>query len=306
MKIKFFDLTTLAFAIALAGCGEQPYSIIQDASDLLGQDGTTIQIPGIPIGTNPGETPGGTPISFGNTNCTIGYPVASANPATSVVFNESEILAAFGVQGLTISVWYDDEHAMALGVRQVVVKAANGTSTTTNYPVSALSSNPGSMSAPQVGVTAMTGDQSGTDASACAGGGACARPVAPSLFVTDTTTNPNNQSGDWQYGGTPVPPHGIYGTWKGTVRTVDYTKTPAAVTVATDADPAKNNWNLGTGIAAPTGIVSAGFGTMASWDVGALGLQSGHLYRLQFMVHDGDQNKSGGDAGENCVNILIP
>jgi len=37
-----------------------------------------------------------------------------------------------------------------------------------------------------------------------------------------------------------------------------------------------------------------------------LGLIPGHTYRLQFMVHDGDQNKSGGDVGESCANGHIP
>jgi len=34
-------------------------------------------------------------------------------------------------------------------------------------------------------------------------------------------------------------------------------------------------------------------------------LIAGHSYRLEFMFHDGDQNKTGGDVGENCVNIRI-
>jgi len=27
---------------------------------------------------------------------------------------------------------------------------------------------------------------------------------------------------------------------------------------------------------------------------------------MEFMVHDGDQNKAGGDAGEACVNVVVP
>jgi hypothetical protein len=30
-------------------------------------------------------------------------------------------------------------------------------------------------------------------------------------------------------------------------------------------------------------------------------LKPGHAYRLQIMLHDGDQNKSGGDAGQGCM-----
>jgi len=29
----------------------------------------------------------------------------------------------------------------------------------------------------------------------------------------------------------------------------------------------------------------------------------GRSYRIQVLVHDGDQNKAGGDSGEACVNF---
>ena len=32
-------------------------------------------------------------------------------------------------------------------------------------------------------------------------------------------------------------------------------------------------------------------------------LTQGHSYRIQVMVHDGDQNKVGGDSGEACVDF---
>ena len=37
-----------------------------------------------------------------------------------------------------------------------------------------------------------------------------------------------------------------------------------------------------------------------------LGLQPGHAYRLEFMVHDGDQLKVGGDSGEACMTVVMP
>jgi len=46
--------------------------------------------------------------------------------------------------------------------------------------------------------------------------------------------------------------------------------------------------------------------TCPRWNVSGLGLSAGHAYRLEFMVHDGDQNKSGGDAGESCMNVVVP
>src|SRR5207244_8885648 len=69
------------------------------------------------------------------TNCDLGYPVASAEPRTSVVFNESEVLRAFDPQGvataspgLTIKLWYSDEHAMTLGVRRARTSVGEGES----------------------------------------------------------------------------------------------------------------------------------------------------------------------------------
>lgn len=94
------------------------------------------------------------------------------------------------------------------------------------------------------------------------------------------------------------------------MRTVDKTKTPAGITIIPDADPAKNNWNLGPGSDTPPGgflsLKNEGYGAEVRWNVDLLGLQAGHTYRMQFMVHDGDQNKTGGDTGEACTIVVIP
>src|SRR5437016_4382122 len=250
----------------------------------------------------------------GVTSCVIAYPFDSSDPRTSVDFNESEVLRAFSPQqtvnatpGLTIKVWYNDEHALTLGVRRVIVQTKTGT-TTTDYPVSALPSDPGSVLYPQVGTTALDGDQAGTDTSACTGyPDLCDRPMFPALFLTDISTDPNSTAGDWQHGGTPIPPHAVFGTWKAAVRTVDKTKSPAAITVTPDSDPAKNGWNLDGGDPAPSGLHSQGYGAEVRWNVDDLvaagQMITGHTYRLEFMVHDGDQNQTGGDAGENCVGV---
>jgi hypothetical protein len=226
------------------------------------------------------------------TDC--GYPYASSNPLTSTVFNESEVLRAIQPSGSwpsgVVSLFYNDEHAMTLGVRSVVVKSASGT-TTTDYPVSALAASPSTVTSPQTGTNLLTGDQSGLDASL--------RPMWPVLFITDITTNPSSKSGDWQQGGRPIAPNGVYGTWKSAVRTVDNTVSPPTVTITPDADPAKNSWTLGTGAnTPPTGLANEGFGAEARWNVSLI---PGHSYRLQVIVHDGDQNKVGGDSGEACV-----
>jgi hypothetical protein len=226
------------------------------------------------------------------TDC--GYPMTSNLPLTSVVFNESEVLRAIeGVGGAptaTIRVFYSDEHALTLGVRQVAVTTAAGT-TMMDYPMSALTSNPGSALDPQTGTNELAGPQSGLDVSQ--------RPMWPALFITDVTSDPNDRSGDWQHGGRPRNPNALFGTWKGAVRTVDARVTPNKITITPDPDPMKNMWNLGPGAdPVPMGLKGEGFSAEARWTVP---LATGHSYRIQAMVHDGDQNKAGGDSGEACV-----
>ena len=55
----------------------------------------------------------------------------------------------------------------------------------------------------------------------------------------------------------------------------------------------------------PSEAANLGYVSEARWDVSSLGLTTGHVYRAQFMVHDGDQNKTGGDVGEGCATIFI-
>src|SRR5262249_41049177 len=99
------------------------------------------------------------------TTLPCGYPLASPDPRPNVALKESDVLRAFSpfgtvtaTPGLTIKVWYNDEHALTLGVRQVIVKSKTGT-TTTNYPFAALTKVPMSVLYPQVGTTALDGDQ---------------------------------------------------------------------------------------------------------------------------------------------------
>ncbi len=245
---------------------------------------------------------------------TCGYPFKSGDPRTYVSFNESEVLRAFSPQqavnatpGLTIKLWYNDENALTLGVRRVLVKTKTGV-TTTDYPFSTLATNPGGVLYPQVGTTALDGAQEGTDGATCRGyPDLCDRPMFPALFITDLTTNPNSRAGDWQSGGTPLPPHAVFGTWKGAVRTVDLTKSQPLTTVIPDVNPAKNSWNLGSGDPAPAGLTNQGYSAEVRWNVDDLvaagRMIKGHTYRLQFMVHDGDQSNTGGDSGEGCVTV---
>jgi hypothetical protein len=121
-------------------------------------------------------------------------------------------------------------------------------------------------------------------------------------------------SGDWQFGGIPIKPDFVSGTWKYFTRTVDKTKsdktksdkTKSNVTLNADADPKKNNWNLGPySDLVPQNLPNQGYGAEVRWNINDpdLGLISGHTYRFYVMVHDGDQNKDGGDVGQACVNL---
>jgi hypothetical protein len=215
-------------------------------------------------------------------------------PLTSVAFSESEVLRAIQGSGgqptATIRVFYSDEHALTLGIRQVVVTSAAGTMMT-DYPVSPLMGSPSSVTDPQIGANQLAGPQSGLDISQ--------RPMWPALFITDITNDPNDRSGDWQHGGQPHNPNVVFGTWKAAVRTVDARVTPNKIVVTPDPDPMRNDWNLGAGSdPVPQGLSGQGFGAEVRWVVPLI---AGHSYRLQAMVHDGDQNKAGGDAGEACV-----
>ena len=60
----------------------------------------------------------------------------------------------------------------------------------------------------------------------------------------------------------------------------------------------------------PVGMVNEGYGTEARWNVNGqtcngVAFTPGRTYRLQFMVHDGDQNKSGGDVGQACMTVTV-
>jgi hypothetical protein len=154
-----------------------------------------------------------------------------------------------------------------------------------------------------VGSTATTGEQAGTDISG--------RPMAPSLFITDISNNSNNRSGDWQFGGTAIAPSGVFGTWKPFTRTVDYTTSTPTITVTPPSDPAKNNWSLGAGSdSTPTVLSNEGYGAEIRWSLSDLQNQGlilpGHTYRFYVIVHDGDQNKVGGDAGQAAFDYFFP
>jgi hypothetical protein len=248
--------------------------------------------------------------------CTAPYPFTSGNPRTSVAFNESEVLAAFrvtttedGCTPLTLNMFYSDEHALTLGVRQTQVKTCAGITVTGVCTVSAMVNHPADhVHSPMTGCTEAAG---GVDPSG--------RPMAPVVFITDLDTFPgssNPLAGDWQFGGTGIPPDDVFGTWKAAVSTLDQTVSPNVITVTPDPDPAPNTWNLDGAppcpgpncpdpVPTPT-PTNQGYGAECRWNISTLGLIPGHHYRLYFIVHDGDQNKTGGDSGQACVFLTMP
>ncbi len=219
----------------------------------------------------------------GNDSC--GYP--------STTFVESTTLCAInaiggGAQPAEVQVFYNDEHALTLGCA------------TATDPVSPLSSNPDSVHYPQ------TGDPACVDA--------VGRPLRPVLFVTDLSGDPSCTAGDLQMGGHAYDPVAVFGTWKSATEGAGNVGTPAM------ADPTANKSNLGSGadpLPSTAGATAdAGMGPKmmpmpmpmpmtCNENYSAelrfeVGLISGHSYRLQVVVHDGDQNK-GGDSGEACA-----
>ena len=263
-------------------------------------------------GRDAGGSSGG--VTFKCTSCLMTYPDSSNLPRSLQVFNENEVLVASepgqatcGTQPKEIKVWYADEHPICIGVRQVVVKTNSGT-TTTNYLVTPTPIKSASIiTSPQIGANDQSGDQSGNDVAVDGG-----RPLWPALYVTDITYDLTSRAGDWQQNKTDqpsiaYPPTKICGTWKSAVRIVDKTKVPNLITIQMDRDPSYQNfWDLAGGDAPPPGTIGDKYGAMVAWDISTLPLYSGHIYRLQFMVHDGDQNKIGGDVGQSCTTIIMP
>ena len=86
-------------------------------------------------------------------------------------------------------------------------------------------------------------------------------------------------------------------------------QTPNTITVTPDADPASEQLEPGAGYADPVPTptpTNQGYGAECRWDLTSLNLIPGHQYRLYFMVHDGDQNNTGGDVGQDCVFFTMP
>ncbi len=236
--------------------------------------------------------------------------LVSCNSNTSIPSIEHGVFKTFSPSiaypGDSIKVWFADEKTPQVGVHQIRVNTPTGL-VVKNYPVSPLNGVPSVAIPPLVGAGYSDPDPKwrGTDVYGI--------PIYPAMFITDITTDPNSKSGDWENGGTTaLPPHALFGTWTTTVKNVD-----AAGKVTLDVGPAapsKNGWNLGPG-SDPVPPYHVGnddtdYGAEARWDVNTLVsqgyMQSGHTYRVEFIVHDGDATKEGGDVDERCGTVRIP
>jgi len=243
--------------------------------------------------------------------CSFGYPDASNMPRSGQAFHESSILKAVvpGRDGCPIPdarlrLWYNDETALALGIRRVVVYTSATDSTVTDYNVTPSPAAAACVTGLEFGATAQSGLQTGNDTAVDGG-----RPMWPVLYLTDISFDKDDRSGDWQNGSTVgIPADQVCGVWTTGVRRV-YTHL-GTVTVAMDPSPGPNNWNLGAGSAVPPGGFGAypdqGYGAEVSWNLASLPLQAGHRYRLYTMIHDGDQSAAdGGDVGHACTRVVV-
>ena len=304
MKKNFIAIVLIGANVFLFSCKKTDTGKDSTPDD-LGQQNISIS------SRDAGGSNGG--VDFECKSCLMPYPDNSNLPRSGQIFNENEVLVASepgintcGIQPEQIKVWYADEHPLCLGVRQVNIKTSTGTKAY-NYDITPSTTTTSVVTNPLLGTTEQSGDFSGNDVATDGG-----RPLWPALYITDITDNHSSRAGDWQqstalHPSIAVPPNKIYGMWKSVVKTIDKTKTPNLVTITVDADPRNTNgWNLAGGAAPPAGTVTDRYGALITWDVDKLGLLPGHVYRLQFMVHDGDQNKAGGDVGQSCSTIIMP
>jgi len=178
--------------------------------------------------------------------------------------------------GGSIKAFYKDEWPITLG----------------SGDVSPLNGNPGHIVNPNVGNTGVK-DQNNF-------------PYYPAIFITDITNDQNSVSGDAQNGGKAYPPYEIYGTWKA----LGVTFGGGVYSCRERYD--KNNCN-GLNLGGPDAFPSQSnllqekdarnepfTSAEIIWNVDNLGLTQGHDYRVQIILHDGDQ---GGDIGQACTTI---
>jgi uncharacterized repeat protein (TIGR01451 family) len=220
---------------------------------------------------------------------TCGYnPAAAPAPGGgTVVFNENTVTRAIAFYGNGfgghVGVFTNDESGLFIG---------HGGTPSSHVPGQAY----GEAMPPVFGT--------GNDASA--------RPFAPTIYLTDITSNASAMGGDWEQGGhaATTDASGLYGSWSPNLG-----KKPVN----------KNNWVLGPhadpipatdAFGGTTTKFNEGYGSEVTWGVSGLmaydptthtyvALQPGHTYRVQSITHDTDENKGNGDVGEVCTTFSV-
>ncbi len=125
-------------------------------------------------------------------------------------------------------------------------------------------------------------------------------PFAPSVFLTDTTTTPNADTGDAENGGIPNSPTDVYGSWKA-LGAADPSQPNVADLAGGDPWPPSNGPVDSEGH-------DVNYTDEVVWKLSALKLNGqpltpGHTYRAEIVIHDGD---STGDIGEACIGFQMP
>ncbi len=231
---------------------------------------------------------------------TCGYPSGTSGlPATAFTENTLAQLIQTNGSGLaaTISAFANDEKSIILGV------VADGSGTVTPFTPAA-GQTYGHAHNPSLGdlnpLSVPNGDQ---------------RPQYPAIFVTNLTTDGTTGpfAGDWQQGAAPqAKVSDVFGTW---VTGAYVSDGHGGLTYqGPQSVPAKNDWTLGPGADPPKSPLgrSQGYGSEFRWNVSDLvdnhgdALVPGDSYRFQVILHDGDQNKAGGDVGELCTTLTTP
>ncbi len=229
---------------------------------------------------------------FAASTDTCGYnPLAAPAPGGgTVIFDENTVTRAIQFYGVGLSghvgVFTNDESGLYIG--------SGGT------PSSAVAGQVyGEAVPPTFG--------SGSDAAA--------RPSAPTIYLTDITSNASATGGDWENGGQPATTgaSALYGSWSPTIGTKPVNKNGWTLGPDADAIPATDAFG-GT-----TTKFNEGYGSEVTWNVPGLtaydpttssfvAVQPGHTYRVQSITHDTDQNHTsgGGDVGEVCTTFSIP
>jgi hypothetical protein len=136
----------------------------------------------------------------------------------------------------------------------------------------------------------------------------------PAVYLTDITANRNDKSGDAENNGIPIIPNDIYGAWQSypppSGGSSFSENNGNGLNVGFGADPLptsngpKNNGDHGAQVDPATMWSVEIIWKLSSLKLNNQPLQAGHLYRAEFVIHDGD-TKHSPDVGEGCVTLQI-